>query len=677
MKFNWKVVLLFVLILALIVPVYSKAVETGKELPKSPELQDDKSSTLKNVNTPKNLKASPLTIPANSTIADLFPDEGMAKTVANQLGRTENNNFQTPTKTDWKVDDVVTEVELNKMWYLTSVATIGSIEGIQYLPNLYNVQLQFDDQCKDLSPFLKAPNGYPQLYRLNINNGNISDISPLTELSAPTLKYIDLAGNNISDLSLFKKLPNKLPSLEEISVERNNISDVSPLADFASTKIKVFDLDDNHITDLSSLTNNKMPNLQRLYVRSQSFYVETPVVTSSKYEFSLQPSVFGITKPVKITATNPKATIDPITSKITYSAEVMAKRPKYSSNRVSGVSGVTYSWDEDIPFNGSNNLVEYNGTFYKPLTYVEPPQVVSYNSGLTYELGTPLTEQQFLNDLNVITDQPTTITTNFDKVLKDVNSVGFYPVTIKASNIEGNTEFTTSVLIKYKPPVITADAEYTYLVGDKVNATQFRADVNATLTGEGTLRDDFIYKVRLNTAGDYVVTLSSPKSGYYKQDAIPVTVIVHVKELLELQIPDEFRMDIDANADSVPISDKKQTLTCYGSSGKAELEVIDRRTVRQGWTITGAMTPFTNSGGDILQTSLKYQSKSPSSSPIYLNTTNQPIEKKQSAVTDPKYDSTIVNLEDSLSMEIEPNDALVNDSYESKITWTLEDAPRP
>ncbi|EQC0887264.1 lmo0549 family WxL domain-containing class 2 internalin [Listeria monocytogenes] len=673
MKFNWKVVLLFVLILALIVPVYSKAVETGKELPKSPELQDDKSSTLKNVNTPKNLKASPLTIPANSTIADLFPDEGMAKTVANQLGRTENNNFQTPTKTDWKVDDVVTEVELNRMWYLTSVASIGSIEGIQYLPNLYDVRLQFDNQCKDLSPFLKAPNGYPQLYRLNINNGNISDISPLTELSAPTLKYIDLAGNNISDLSLFKKLPNKLPSLEEISVERNNISDVSPLADFASTKIKVFNLDENHITDLSSLTNNKMPNLQRLYVRNQNLYME-PIVTSSKYEFSIQPSIFGTTKPVKITATKPKATIDPITSKITYSAEEMAKKPFYYSPLF---PGVTYSWDENFPLNGSNSLVDFRGTITQPLTYIEPPQVVSYNSGLTYEIGTSLTEQQFLNDVNLITDQPTTITSDFDVKLKNLNTVGIYWVAVKASNIEGNAEANIMVTIKYKPPVITADAEYTYLVGDKVNATQFRADVNATLTGEGTLRDDFIYKVRLNTAGDYVVTLTSPKSGYYEQDAIPVTVIVHVKELLELQIPDEFRMDIDANADSVPISDKKQTLKCYGSSGKAELEVIDRRTVRQGWTITGAMTPFTNSGGDILQTSLKYQSKSPSSSPIYLNTTNQPIEKKQSAVTDPKYDSTIVNLEDSLSIEIEPNDALVNDSYESKITWTLEDAPRP
>ncbi|ENR6336930.1 lmo0549 family WxL domain-containing class 2 internalin [Listeria monocytogenes] len=673
MKFNWKVVLLFVLILAFIVPVYSKAVETGKEVPKSPELLDDKSSTLKNVNTPKNLKASPLTIPANSTIADLFPDEGMAKTVANQLGRTENNNFQTPTKTDWKVDDVVTEVELNRMWYLTSVASIGSIEGIQYLPNLYDVRLQFDNKCKDLSPFLKAPNGYSQLYRLNINNGNISDISPLTELSAPTLNDIDLGGNNISDLSLFPKLPNKFPNLEEISLERNNISDVSPLAKFASTKIKIFNLDENHITDLSSLTNNKMPNLQRLYVRYQTLDME-PVVTSSKYEFSIQPSIFGTTKPVKITATKPKATIDPITSKITYSAEEMAKKPFYYSPLF---PGVTYSWDENFPLNGSNSLVDFRGTITQPLTYIEPPQVVSYNSGLTYEIGTSLTEQQFLNDVNLITDQPTTITSDFDVKLKNLNTVGIYWVAVKASNIEGNAEANIMVTIKYKPPVITADAEYTYLVGDKVNATQFRADVNATLTGEGTLRDDFIYKVRLNTAGDYVVTLTSPKSGYYEQNALPVTVIVHVKELLELQIPDEFRMDIDANADSVPISDKKQTLKCYGSSGKAELEVIDRRTVRQGWTITGAMTPFTNSGGDILQTSLKYQSKSPSSSPIYLNTTNQPIEKKQSAVTDPKYDSTIVNLEDSLSIEIEPNDALVNDSYESKITWTLEDAPRP
>lgn len=31
---------------------------------------------------------------------------------------------------DWKVDDVVIEVELNRMWYLILVVIIGSIEGI-------------------------------------------------------------------------------------------------------------------------------------------------------------------------------------------------------------------------------------------------------------------------------------------------------------------------------------------------------------------------------------------------------------------------------------------------------------------------------------------------------------------------------------------------------------------
>lgn len=40
---------------------------------------------------------------------------------------------------------------------------------------------------------------------------------------------------------------------------------------------------------------------------------------------------------------------------------------------------------------------------------------------------------------------------------------------------------------------------------------------------------------------------------------------------------------------------------------------------------------------------------------------------------DLKYDFIIVNLEDSLFMEIELNDVLVNDFYELKIIWILED----
>ncbi|EFS01783.1 leucine-rich repeat-containing protein, partial [Listeria seeligeri FSL S4-171] len=38
---------------------------------------------------------------------------------------------------------------------------------------------------------------------------------------------------------------------------------------------------------------------------------------------------------------------------------------------------------------------------------------------------------------------------------------------------------------------------------------------------------------------------------------------------------------------------------------------------------------------------------------------------------------TTFDLQNQLSMEILPNDALVDDGYEASVTWTLEDVPRP
>ncbi|WP_270999055.1 WxL domain-containing protein, partial [Listeria seeligeri] len=160
------------------------------------------------------------------------------------------------------------------------------------------------------------------------------------------------------------------------------------------------------------------------------------------------------------------------------------------------------------------------------------------------------------------------------------------------------------------------------------------------------------------------------------EPAVPVTVIVHVKDLLELQVPSSFRMDNNSNPNPVHISEKKRTLRCYGSTGNADLEVIDRRSIKQGWTIVGAMTPFTNSKGDILESSLKYQSQAIASSPVFLNTTNQPIESEE-ASTRTGTVSTTFDLQNQLSMEILPNDALVDDGYEASVTWTLEDVPRP
>ncbi|HHQ1159385.1 TPA: internalin N-terminal domain-containing protein, partial [Listeria innocua] len=159
MKINWKKVLVFVLILALISPVYSKAIETEQSIspeqpvepvveeaiketpekketepepkkepepPKKEEIEPKKPST-----EPSKLKANPSSIPENSTIADLFPDPVMAESVVRNL------NYQIQYKKDWVVTDVITQADLDKLYSFTDLSTviIKNLEGIQYMTN--------------------------------------------------------------------------------------------------------------------------------------------------------------------------------------------------------------------------------------------------------------------------------------------------------------------------------------------------------------------------------------------------------------------------------------------------------------------------------------------------------------------------------------------------------------
>ncbi|EAH4443595.1 LapB repeat-containing protein [Listeria innocua] len=702
MKINWKKVLVFVLILALISPVYSKAIETEQSIspeqpvepvveeaiketpekketepepkkepepPKKEEIEPKKPST-----EPSKLKANPSSIPENSTIADLFPDPVMAESVVRNL------NYQIQYKKDWVVTDVITQADLDKLYSFTDLSTviIKNLEGIQYMTNLKTINCRSDGNLEGISALLKAPNGYPNLQELTIFRGGITDISPILKINAPKLAFLNLSQNEISDLSPFANLPNNFPEIEEIMLMSNNISNVEPLTKYASASLRFLALDNNYISDLSSFKNNSMPKLIEITCTYQQIYLE-PMDLSAKYDFTLKAAeAKGVNKSIPITVFDPIATIDNTTSMITWKQNVIEKKPTiYLEKRGLFQEGVKYGWDETTPLKDNVGKVIFTGTFLQPLVYIVAPKITSYEKQLIYDIDTPLTEEQLLEDAKIVTDQPSKITTNFKDKIPSSPDPTKYVVTIEASNIDGGESVNVDVIFQPKPPIITADEEYTYLVGETIDATQFRLDVNATLTGVGSLVDDFESVVDLTKAGDYVVTLSSPGNPPASQTAIPVTVVVHVRESMELQIPNDFRMGIDENSESVPILNRKQTLKCYGADGKVDLKVTDRRRSKQGWTLTGAMTTFTNSSGDIIQSSLKYQSKSSGSSPVYLNNANQPIEQKQATPTETGFVSTIFDLEDSLSIEIQPNDALVGDAYESKVTWTLEDAPRP
>ncbi|HHQ1148863.1 TPA: LapB repeat-containing protein [Listeria innocua] len=701
MKINWKIVLVFVLILALLGPVYSKAIETEQSIsleqpvepvveeaiketpekketepepkkepepPKKEEIEPKKPST-----EPSKLKANPSSIPENSTIADLFPDPVMAESVVTNL------NNQIRYKNDWVVTDVITQKDLDNLSSFTDLSTviIKNLEGIQYMTNLNRISLRSDDDLQGLSALLKAPNGYPNLQEITILRGGITDISPILKINAPKLAFLNLSQNKISDLSPFVNLPNNFPVLEEIILASNNISNVEPLAKYASASMRFLLLNSNSISDLSSFKNNSMPKLVEIVCTYQQVYLE-PMDLSAKYDFTLKAAeAKGVNKSIPITVFDPIATIDNTTSMITWKQNVIEKKPEIFLKEGGFQEGVKYGWDETTPVKDDIGKVIFDGTFFQPLVYIVAPKITSYEKQLIYDIDTPLTEEQLLKDAKIVTDQPSKITTNFKDKIPSSPDPTKYVVTIEASNIDGGESVNVDVIFQPKPPIITADEEYTYLVGEAIDANQFRLDVNATLTGVGSLVDDFESVVDLTKAGDYVVTLSSPGNPPASQTAIPVTVVVHVRESMELQIPNDFRMGIDENSESVPILNRKQTLKCYGAGGKVDLKVTDRRRSKQGWTLTGAMTTFTNSSGDIIQSSLKYQSKSSGSSPVYLNNANQPIEQKQATPTETGFVSTIFDLEDSLSIEIQPNDALVGDAYESKVTWTLEDAPRP
>ncbi|MBM5708124.1 LapB repeat-containing protein [Listeria innocua] len=671
MKQNWKPLLLFILLLALCSPVYSFAEETREALaPKTtetPELTKTNDNLNKTILTPEKKQANnnsetenktkesetnkkaqtPLknlknTLPPNSKISDIFKDPGMANAVA--------ASFYNYTSSKYSVNSIVTEDELKKLRRLVynnryepkagspNNPTIKSIEGIQYLTGVDTIDLTGND-IKDLSPFLKAPNGFPLLDCLFLEHNDISDVSVIPKINMPYIWNLRLGNNKVTDVS-----------------------------------------------SLKNLADNSKPRLQIIDVKYQIIVFPKKII-SSKKSFSLthKTILMGTSGTVPIMFYRPNASFNAATSIITWSKEEMLKKPTIrfwdkKSSTSKSIQGVEYVWQpENISF-GRNVSVSsgFSGTFQQPLEYLGPPKIIS-SKDVVYEVNTPLTESKFLEDAKIVTDQETTIITNFNSKIKDTSVAGVHFVTVTASNIEGEVSIGIKVVIKNKQPVITAKSEYTYLVGENVDSNQFRQDINATLTGPGSipndLKDDFASKVDLNKAGDYFVELSTPDWPPLTDAAKPVTILIRVREGLEMKISDDFRMDVDENTDPIPISNNKQTLKCFAQAGNAEIEVLDRRRAKQGWTITGMMSPFKNEKGDILETSLKYQKESSESSPIFLNATNQPIETKQP--TDQSGEiTTTFNLQNNLTLEVLPNDALVTGIYEATITWTLEDVPR-
>ena len=98
--------------------------------------------------------------------------------------------------------------------------------------------------------------GYGDMVGFSRNSNNISDFSPLSNLTR--LRTLDLADTGISDITLLSNLT----SLEILNLDSNDISDVSALSNL--TSLRFLHLSNNDISDVSTLSN--LTSLERLHL---------------------------------------------------------------------------------------------------------------------------------------------------------------------------------------------------------------------------------------------------------------------------------------------------------------------------------------------------------------------------------------------------------------------------
>jgi len=106
-----------------------------------------------------------------------------------------------------------------------------------------------DAEILELSKLLK---GYTSLQRLNLANGNITDISSLAEAlkGNTSLRLLSLFGNQIADISLLAESLKGNSSLQELRLDGNRLQIVSPLAESlqGNTSLRMLDLSFNQIS---------------------------------------------------------------------------------------------------------------------------------------------------------------------------------------------------------------------------------------------------------------------------------------------------------------------------------------------------------------------------------------------------------------------------------------------
>ncbi|MBC1970523.1 LapB repeat-containing protein [Listeria marthii] len=509
-----------------------------------------------------NLKA---TLPQGSMYQSLFPDEALALAVVKAATGSENTSL------------VVTQADLNKVTTLTAVSKgITNLAGIEYLTQLTSLDLRLN-QITNFT--LKGTNVLPELTSINLTGNDLTKIdiqdqpkltkvatdtqgsAELTEVvlkNLPALKQAGTFADGGLDIINFATTPTltkvtleNLPAMTDI-IELNGCG-ITELSVKNLAEAKSVNLFGNKVTTLAGLEN--LPNLTNIYasknelteLESLKSFPNMTGISVNNNHISVLPENLTTKAPLLnvINATNQTVTLSEKAGagKIAFDNEIknfgQSATPKNISNQgvytnnqfkwnaenLEGVTTVDFEFDDYV----TNPAIQgtFSGKVTVPVKIVDLP-VITANAEMSYDKNASVTEAQFLASVSATATEGATITSDF-RTAVDFTKAGSYEVTLNAKNTAGYEAEPVKVTVrvaKSPAPVITANAEISYMQFANITAANFLSSIQATTNDSSVITTNLDTVVDWNVVGDYVVTLNSTNGDGVAATPVTVTVIV-------------------------------------------------------------------------------------------------------------------------------------------------------
>lgn len=505
------------------------------------------------------------TLQAGSTYASAFPDANLAKVVA-----------QAATGSD-DITQVATQADLDKVVTLTANSKeIANLTGIDLLRNVTNVNLS-DNKITTVS--LKGDITLPNLTSINLRGNDLTtidiqdqpklvkvfcdtqdsaEISEVILKNLPALKVAGGVADGSTDTidfsktrSLTKGTIENLPEMAgSISFTECSITEIIVKNLPQAQNISVYD---NKLTTLSGLEN--LPLITRIYaskneiteLESLKSFPTMGVLAVNNNHISALPEAIKTNNPTLtvINATNQTVTLSEKAAAnklvlnneiknfgVVATAKAISNKGTYKDNQITwtaenleDINTVEYAFDESV--SESSIQGTFSGKVTVPFKKVDLP-VITARDEIYYDKNANISEQVFLSNVAASVTEGATITSDYDAVV-DFTKGGTYEVTLNAKNSAGFEAEPVKVKVhinKALAPVITANAEISYMVFAEVTEADFLKNIQASTNDGSVITSDFGTVVKLNEAGDYTVTLKSVNSD--DVDAKPVQVTVRI-----------------------------------------------------------------------------------------------------------------------------------------------------